>query len=242
MNKYILIVGTAVASAAAGGAGGYFLAKKRVTDTLNRLYNDQMEEEISRMRKHLAVIPKEKINPEAFVQETYGTSFATETESLARIADGLAQSLGYTEKLDEDVEHADEDEEWIIVAAREQALLEDVQAPNVPEFDAPYVISRDVFAENEYDNTQVSWTFFNKDNALVDEDGDEVDAVEDFVGNDNLGCFGTGGSMDKNVVFVRNNRLQMDFEIIRHRGAHSEEDDYRGPKRPQKKFRQDADD
>jgi hypothetical protein len=243
MNKQaIIIAGTAVVSAAAGGVGGYFFAKKRVTDSLNAEYNQRMEEEIERTRNHYMAMSKkgDYADPGELVKKLHRETaehFSTEDSTLQRVAEGLAQSLGYT--------GPEEDEDWEIQAAREQALLEDSEELTVPEFDAPYLISRDEFVENEKGYAQESWVWFVMDNTLMNESKEPVDDVASFIGDNALNRMGQGGSKDPNAVYVRNNSLEMDFMILRHRGTYEEEV---GPRlrardrRPGNRFRPDSDD
>lgn len=81
----------------------------------------------------------------------------------------------------------------------------------------PFVISREKFAwdeeeGDEYDKIQL--TYYPRDRILLDDEQDVVDDVGNLVGWKNLSQFG-GESGDADVVFVRNPRLQTDFEVVR---------------------------
>lgn len=75
--------------------------------------------------------------------------------------------------------------------------------------DKPYVISPDEFGEfDEYET--ISLTYY-EDQILAD-DGDElIDDVEEVVGSESLKCF---GEYEDDAVFVRNDRLKCDYEIL----------------------------
>lgn len=75
--------------------------------------------------------------------------------------------------------------------------------------DAPYVISPDEFGEFE-DYTKVSLTYY-EDGVLADECGEEVDDVEEIVG-DGLEHF---GEYEEDSVFVRNDAKRCDYEILK---------------------------
>jgi hypothetical protein len=80
----------------------------------------------------------------------------------------------------------------------------------------PYIISRDVFAwgdegENYGKNTL---TYFPRDRVLLDEDEDPIEDIANTVGWRNLTQFGSE-SEDPNVVFIRNRRLEADFEVVK---------------------------
>lgn len=85
----------------------------------------------------------------------------------------------------------------------------------------PYVISKDEYFENAPEHTQVSITYYEGDGVLADED-DPMDNVETIVGEDNLMRFGHG-SDDSNVVYVRYEPNEIDYEISRSTGKFSEE-------------------
>ncbi len=85
----------------------------------------------------------------------------------------------------------------------------------------PYVISFEEFNENEEGHEQATLAYFSSDDTLVDEKDQPIDNTEYTVGDDNLSRFGHG-SNDRNVVYVRNERLGMDFEVVRSNGSYSQ--------------------
>lgn len=75
--------------------------------------------------------------------------------------------------------------------------------------DKPYVISPDEFGEFD-DYEKISLTYY-EDQILAD-DGDElIEDVEEVVGSESLNCF---GEYEDDAVFVRNDRLKCDYEIL----------------------------
>ena len=74
--------------------------------------------------------------------------------------------------------------------------------------DKPYVISPDEFGDSDYEI--ISLTYY-ADKVLTDETGDIVDDVEDLVGYDSLNHF---GEYEEDSVFVRNDALSTDYEIL----------------------------
>ena len=80
------------------------------------------------------------------------------------------------------------------------------EALNKSDFEPPYEISFEEFLENGiYEKETI--TYYEKDDTLADEN-EEIMALSD-VGEECLGHFVNG------VVYVRNERLGMDFEILR---------------------------
>lgn len=79
---------------------------------------------------------------------------------------------------------------------------------------SPYVITKEEFFENEPEHEQTSFTYFAGDDILVDERDQPLSNNEVIDGREgkNLERFGHG-SGDKNVVYVRNEKIAMDFEV-----------------------------
>ncbi len=73
----------------------------------------------------------------------------------------------------------------------------------------PYVISPGEFGENS-NYMQVSLTYFS-DHILTDEDRDIIEDVEGTIGLHSLNAF---GEYEEDAVFVRNDRLKCDYEIL----------------------------
>lgn len=77
------------------------------------------------------------------------------------------------------------------------------------ELDKPYVISPDEFGELfGYDT--ISLTYY-LDNVLTDDADEIIDEVDKIVGYDSLNHF---GEYEDDSVFVRNDRLKCDYEIL----------------------------
>lgn len=80
----------------------------------------------------------------------------------------------------------------------------------VKNVEKPYVITPDEFGEiDEYE--KISLTYY-ADQILADDDNELVEDVDDVVGFESLGTF---GRYEEDSVFVRNDRLQADYEILK---------------------------
>lgn len=75
--------------------------------------------------------------------------------------------------------------------------------------DKPYVISPDQY--DEYDDYDTIELTYYSDQVLADENDEIVDDVEDIVGFDSLNRF---GEYEDDSVFVRNDRLKCDYQIL----------------------------
>lgn len=87
----------------------------------------------------------------------------------------------------------------------------------------PYVLHHAEYAGREYGLTQIQLTFWDVDQVLSDELGEPVDGelATALVGLA-LEAFGHG-SMDPDIVFVRNEALGSEYEIVRREGSYHKE-------------------
>lgn len=72
----------------------------------------------------------------------------------------------------------------------------------------PYIISPEDFGENDY--TKVGLKIFS-DNVLVDDNDEKLDSTNDIVSLDVANHF---GEYEDDSVFVRDDRLKVDYEIL----------------------------
>lgn len=75
----------------------------------------------------------------------------------------------------------------------------------------PYVISPDDYGEND-NYTQISLVYYAGDGVLADDEDEVVEDIEDTVGEDFAEHF---GEYEDDSVFIRNDRLRCDYEILR---------------------------
>lgn len=104
----------------------------------------------------------------------------------------MVKDLGYTDysrRTEEPEKEAKEDEE-------------------VDDMDRPHVIEPEEFGECDYE--EVSLTYY-ADGVLTDEQDNPIEDVDSMVGEDYAEHF---GEYEDDSVFVRNDRLQTDFEIL----------------------------
>jgi hypothetical protein len=85
----------------------------------------------------------------------------------------------------------------------------------------PYIVHEDEYNENEDEHNQVTVTYFDGDDVLVDERERPIPDVDETIGLEATKLFGHG-SRDPNIVYVRNDRLELDFEVVRSTGKYAE--------------------
>lgn len=85
-----------------------------------------------------------------------------------------------------------------------------------------YIISEDEFLNNEPEYPQVTLTYFAGDGVLIDEQEKPVLEIEKTIGEvENLKRFGLGTSSN-HTLYIRNERLGLDFEILRDERKYTE--------------------
>lgn len=83
---------------------------------------------------------------------------------------------------------------------------------------SPYVIHRDEFFSNEMDFAQHTWTYYEGDDVMIDEEDVVVYNHNQKVGDDLKWGHGSG---DPNTVYIRNEKMRMEMEVLREEGLYS---------------------
>ena len=112
--------------------------------------------------------------------------------------------------------------EELIVAEEDKAVLDVWNFPKELESrnpEHPYVIHQSELGETRYDH--VTYTYYELDDVLCDEDDTPLTHSDIVVGQNNLKW--GHGSDDIDVVFVRNDKLELDMEICRSHKSYEEE-------------------
>lgn len=90
----------------------------------------------------------------------------------------------------------------------------------------PYIITKEEFLMNEADNEQVKYTYWDQDRPVIlVDDADEFNPINDIdrvAGEDNLLHFGYG-SGDLEVLYIRNDLMDLDLHITRSSGRYADE-------------------
>lgn len=242
--KFIFI-GTAVISAALGAVGGYALAVRRLNDQ----YNAMMEEELERTRAHYENRPKfstpeeavKVLHPELTEEEEKANAVearkgATDIseEDLARVLNGLKYNkiTPAKERLKPETKVIE-----MTVPPSKAPLVRHVfgdvlDAEHDPEYEtmienrkhqSVYLVSQEEHLENPHDYVVETYTFYEGDQVLENEEGEISENYIDnrLGGKENL-QFGRW-SKDSNAVYIRNEEIGLECEVIRSTGKYSVE-------------------
>jgi hypothetical protein len=213
-NLGFFVVGAGI-GVAVGFTVGYRIADKR----LKTKYEGLAIHEISRMREHYfqkekAAQPKPPINE--VIKERHEERY-TEAELKA-----IAET---NERFP-----AEEEEEVVVEETTQQVNV--FESDSEDEWDyrfeisqrtqgVPYIIHIDEFRENPLNHDQTTYTYYEIDDTLSDSRDTTVDDMDRVIGLGNLGRWGHG-SQDPNVVYIRNEEIGLDVEVVRDRGSYSE--------------------
>lgn len=201
MNDSIKMAGAAVV-----GAGvGFFVGFKVLEKKMEARFDERLETETKDMREFYETVRQPYASPEEAVKDLIPPA-----STDPRVANGKVQ-------YNKVVPQAKREEKEIVPTP--PAPVE-----NVFENEGPKIISQDVFMENdtEPEHVQTTLTYYEKDDQLCGENDEPIDNPDLVAGLEFKTNFGTDSS-DPNVVHIRNNKLQMDFEIVRSMGSYVEE-------------------
>lgn len=203
MNNSLKALGASVAGLAIGAFAGYKIAEKR----LSAVFEERFEKEAASMKEFYTAIKKPYPTPEEAVAE-----LITEKTNLEdpRVK---AQKVQYNKIVKvEGYDNLTPDEEETPTAVATPNNVFDAAHEN----GLPYIIDQDSFMANDPDYAQDTVTYYQTEDGyvVVDQRDIVIDNVKDVLGTDFSTRFGEGSS-DENTVHVRNEKLNMDFEIVR---------------------------
>lgn len=132
---------------------------------------------------------------------------------------------------EEPVGEVPQDDRTVIRNIFDEALLRAQKSASVhstEEFDelrsrdaaGPFRISTDAFMDDENEFAKITITYYEGDHTLTDEREQIIPDIEGVVGQENLYHFGED-SDSLHTVYVRNEKLRTDFEIVREEGSYT---------------------
>ena len=151
-----------------------------------------------------------------YVEKKYERIAQDEINSVKEVfSKRVAEFTEDTEEVQIKADHAKEKPNIIEYAARlrKQGYTNysdiEVKEEEPMSVDKPYVIAPEEFGElDDYDT--ISLTYY-ADQILADDNDEIIEDIEDVVGFDSLNSF---GEYEDDSVFVRNDRLKCDYEIL----------------------------
>lgn len=270
MRKEVIIpVAYALGGIVVGGAATYFAVNAR----LKAKYEAISDEEIASVKKHYRDQLEEETEKAketyAFVKGTPEEA----ARILMRRMDEVQASADYKEQIEElgygesplledivtapieDAEELRSVDDEALAQLREKLLngpnmeptvtgtVVPVEAPVIDSATTPFIIAVDEFFQDEEDYEKLTITYFAKDDTLVDERNSPIADVEGTLGLRFAENFGSK-SNDANIVYIRNRRLEVDFEVVLDKSSFTETilgiKDEDTKKKPVKRMREDV--
>ena len=193
MNKDLIVKGLIfVAGAAIGSVVTWKMVKTK--------YEQIAQEEIESVREAFGRSIDEDDTEESTEDESGIKGVDPDSPSVAEEIRGIVKKLGYVTELPEEENPTETTEE------KEENKEEEEEE----EMDSkPYVISPDEFGDCEYITVSLSYYL---DGIVTNEQGKIVTNTDELIGEDFADHF---GEYEEDSVFVRNDRLGMDFEILK---------------------------
>lgn len=219
------LIATAAVCLTAGSVIGYKYAEKKLlaefeerlvreTNVLRRMYKPDYE------------------TAQAMVEELHGKA----VKAMVEYQNGTDESLMVPpQEPKEPVAYHKIKPSTVEIAKKEEKVVERSVFEPSDDRGEIYVISAQENAEGSYED--VTWTYYAGDGVVTDIHEDRIEDYDKYIGNDFVNHFG-GVSGDENVVYIRNEVLLIDYEILRdlrsYRKAVLEEED--PPQRPSQRF------
>ena len=197
------LIATAVVCLAAGGAIGYKVAEKK----LGQEFEDRLERETNALRR---MYKPDYKSPEDMVEALHGQEAAIKA---------FEQYSGSEPK--EPIPYHTIRKSTVEVPKEETTVVERTIFEVADDRGEIYVISAEENADAEAGYENVTWTYYARDGILTDNAEDVIEAPDNFLGIDALTKFG-GISGDPNVVYIRNEILMIDYEIVRNPSSYVE--------------------
>lgn len=229
-NKHKIVIG-GILGAAASFASGWFAASKM----LESKYSDIAEGEIMEAKAYYQGI--NRVGDQATPQQlTKALGIEVDEAKEDRVIREVLASYRPSKDAKPPVEGKvvvdgpevtiEADEVDVNIFVNDEPIARDDYDEELEEsmrdHDQPYVISSEVYFEGAMGYEQASVTYYEGDDTLAGSDDKSIDDVDGVVGEDNLHRFGHG-SKDPNIVYVRNEKIEVDFEITRSKGEYGTE-------------------
>lgn len=214
MNRFVetglyFLVGTAV-----GATVAHLVTKRRA--------RVQMEEEVQQIKAHYATKTIKNSPDYKTIEQQFVKSYENALDRLGYTGapenfEKFLESRGFNKDMTlDDIMAKEEKDNPTIEEETEESLdarFQELLDNRRNDSDDPYVISVDEFMEESPEYDKVTLTYFDGDDTLISESEAVVPDVLRILGNDALTNFGVG-SKDRNIVYVRNDRQESDYEVI----------------------------
>lgn len=208
MSRSLKVTGVAILGTGIGFAIGYKFAENR----LGARFEERLEAETAGMREYYTNVKQKYDTPEEAAAALIPEEEVSEDPRARhhKVQYNKIVKEKYGDPLDEFAEGCEIDE-----VVKKNVFEE--QLPGTPR-----IITQDEFMANETGYEQASLTYYANGGVLTDQRDEVIENVDDVAGTMFVVNFGEGSS-DSNVVHVRNDKIFMDFEIVRSERSYNED-------------------
>lgn len=193
-----------------GGSVGSLITAVVMRRLIETKYNQLAEAEISEMREHFRakqVVADEKPDLERIVEER---GYVPPPPGGLNVVQPVIDV--------EPIELEEEDDEDEVKNIFKDGWNYEVELA-LRSADKPYVIHQDEYSDRGFSG--VTLTYYEGDDILCDEHNKPIDNKDQLIGEENLARFGHG-SGNPNIVYIRNELLSIDIELLKDDGSYVE--------------------
>ena len=202
MNNKLLCLAFFILGASGGFAGGYYLAKGKEKERSNKELASIREMYLNKIKEKVAEEKKEESPQESLGQEENPQEVSEEKKDYVDYASAYGDP---EEKKEESPIGSGKKKQ----PAKKAVDKIPVPAPVEPPVNnGPYVISPSDYKNSDY---EAQTLHYYSDKVLTDDDGNIIRDVVGTVGPDALDSFGI---YSDTTVYVRDDREEVDYEII----------------------------
>lgn len=226
LTPYLRLDAAVLSASGVSFVVGAAIASYVTMRNLKAKYEKRADEEIAQVREYYKVVRKEG--------DLYSDPVA--------LLESKIDELGYdsiTADVDGDISNAEDVEEEYqgprfelqpkgyhdeVVKTQsifDQQVTEKEASVDDEDEELIYVISRAAFLSNETDYEQVAITYFEGDDVFVDNNDQIIDRIDLLLGEETP-PFGKH-SNDNNIVYIRNENFEAEFEVTRSKGSYTSE-------------------
>ena len=208
-NKWSQIAAVAVVAFAGGSAGGYILGKKRGSVTVV----PPMEPGTKQL-----TIFDEEAQSDPVIEKDHSSDLNTEHPPVIKY-DEISVSAPDMKDGDGVQVVVEDDRVTVNVFTNDDGDWDHEVELSQRQSEVPYILHVDEFVENDFDFTQETVTYYAGDDIMVDSHDVPMYGHAGIMGDLRFGH----GSKDPSIVYIRNEALQMEWEVMLHTGMYSVE-------------------
>lgn len=207
VSQSLKMAGVATLGAGVGLVIGYKIAEKR----LGARFEERLETETAGMKEFYTNVKQKYDSPEeaaaALIPESEENPDDPRVKKMRTQYNKIVKGEEY-DGLSEFEERQEDEPPAADAKVVSRNVFDDQN------IDGPYIITQDEFMANETGYEQATLTYYEKGDTVADTRDDIIDNVDAVLGKTFATAFGEGSS-DPNTVHVRNEKLQMEFEVVR---------------------------